>query len=148
MRNLSIISIAIVLLTACSGPAPKKNVESAAEIVSLSKQSFLAKVYNYEKNDSWVYEGSKPCIIDFYADWCAPCRKVAPILKELAATYTDDIVVYKIDVDAEEELAALFGIQSIPALLFVPMDGEPQMLVGLRDKSELAERIDVMLSAK
>jgi thioredoxin len=148
MRNLGIILIAIALATACSGPSSKKTSESAADVVALNKQSFLTKVFDYESNTSWLYAGAKPCIIDFYADWCAPCRKISPILKELAAVYKDELVVYKIDIDAEEELAAQFGIQAIPSLLFVPMHGDPEMSVGSLGKEEIVKRIDRMLASK
>ena len=93
------------------------NVAAQGEVVVLNKADFLTKVYNYEKNQTeWVYEGTKPCIVDFYADWCGPCKKISPILKELAGEYKNDIIIYKINVDNEKELAAAFGIQSIPTV--------------------------------
>ena len=100
--------------------------------VYLSKQDFLEKVMNYEKNQSeWVYEGNLPALIDFYADWCGPCRKAAPILEELAKEYEGKIHIYKIDTQKEQELAAVFGIQSIPAFLWVPQEGRPTMSNGI-----------------
>jgi thioredoxin len=113
------------------------------DVIVLNKADFLAKVFNFEKNpEVWVYEGDKPCIVDFYADWCGPCRKVSPILKDLAALYKDDIVVYKVNVDAEGELAEAFGIQSIPTLLFVPKEGMPQVSQGALPREELVKQID------
>ena len=89
-----------------------------AQVIHLNKAEFLEKVYNYEKNpDKWTYEGDKPAIVDFYADWCGPCKMIAPILEELAAEYAGQIVVYKINTDKEQELSAAFGIRSIPTLL-------------------------------
>ena len=89
----------------------------------LTKESFLEKVFNYEQNKEWKYTGDKPCIIDFYADWCGPCKMVAPVLEELSKEYDGKLYVYKIDTEAEQELASVFGIRSIPSLLFVPYGG-------------------------
>jgi thioredoxin len=96
----------------------------------LTKQTFLDKVFNYEQNKDWKFEGELPCLIDFYADWCQPCKMVAPILEELAEEYKGKINIYKIDTESEQELAAAFGIRSIPSLLFCPKDGQPQMAMG------------------
>ena len=100
----------------------------------LKKETCISKVFNYENNKEWKFEGDKPCIIDFYADWCGPCKMVAPILEELAEEYDGKLNVYKIDTEAEQELAAVFGIRSIPSLLFVPLDGQPQMAAGALPK--------------
>mgnify|MGYP000256170517 CR=1 FL=1 len=87
---------------------------------NLTKQTFLEKVFNYEKNKDWMYEGKLPAIIDFYADWCGPCKMIAPVLEELSNEYAGKINIYKVDTEAEQELAAAFGIRSIPSILFVP----------------------------
>ncbi len=100
----------------------------------LTKETFISKVFDFEHNQEWKYNGDKPCIIDFYADWCGPCKMVAPILEELAEEYKGDLNVYKVDTEAEQELAAVFGIRSIPSLLFVPMNGQPQMAMGALPK--------------
>lgn len=119
--------------------------------IYLKKKDFLEKVMNYEKNPTeWVYEGDKPCIIDFYADWCAPCKKAAPVLEELAKEYAGQIYVYKINTDQEKELSGAFGIRSIPAFLWVPMDGKPQMTSGIArteadTKKMFKEMIDKVL---
>lgn len=100
--------------------------------VKLTKQEFLDKVMDYEKNPTaWVYKGTLPCLIDFYADWCAPCRITSPILDELAKEYSGKISVYKIDVQVEKELAAVFGVQGIPAFLYCPVEGNPSMTSGI-----------------
>lgn len=100
----------------------------------LTKETFISKVFNYEANKEWRFEGDKPCIIDFYADWCGPCKIVAPILEELAREYDGKLNIYKVDTETEIELASVFGIRSIPSLLFVPKDGQPQMAMGALPK--------------
>lgn len=160
----TVLSLAFIALffVACNGQTNKE--ESADSTVSktlkkgkdmkttmnLNKIDFLTKVNNYEANPTeWKYLGDKPAIIDFYADWCGPCKVVAPILEELAAEYGDDIYIYKINTEQEQELAAVFGIRSIPSLLFIPMDGQPQMAQGALPKHVLKEAInDVLLNKK
>jgi len=114
----------------------------------LTKETFFKKVFNYEQNKDWKYEGELPAIIDFYADWCGPCKMVAPILEEISEEYAGKINVYKIDTEAEQELAGAFGIRSIPSLLFVPKEGQPQMAQGALPKDALKEAIEnVLLSS-
>ena len=103
-------------------------------IEHLTKETFLNKIFNYEKNKEWKFEGKKPCIIDFYADWCGPCKVVAPVLEELSKDYDGKINVFKVDTEAEQELASVFGIRSIPSFLFVPAKGQPQMAMGALPK--------------
>lgn len=123
--------------------------ENTMKTIHLTKADFLAKVANFEAApDEWKYLGDKPAVIDFYADWCGPCKVIAPILEELAAEYDGEIYVYKIDTEKEQELAAAFGIRSIPTLLFVPMNGEPQMARGALPKGTLKEAIDTVLLNK
>lgn len=123
--------------------------ENKMKTINLSKSEFLTKVMNFEQNpQEWKYLGDKPCIIDFYADWCGPCKMVAPLLEELAKEYDGEIYVYKIDTEKEQELAQAFGIRSIPSLLFVPMNGQPQMVMGALHKSELKKAIDDILLKK
>ncbi|MDH6342483.1 thioredoxin [Parabacteroides sp. PFB2-12] len=117
--------------------------------IHLTKTDFLSKVANYEANPTeWKYLGDKPAIIDFYASWCGPCKMIAPILEELAAEYGDSLYIYKIDTEAEQELAAAFDIRSIPTLLFVPMEGAPQMAQGAMSKSMFKEAIESVLLKK
>ncbi|MEW5845047.1 MAG: thioredoxin [Bacteroidota bacterium] len=103
-------------------------------IEHLTAETFKQKVFNYEKNNEWKFEGDKPAIIDFYADWCGPCKMVAPILEELAKEYEGKINIYKVDTEEEQELAAVFGIRSIPSLLFIPLNDQPQMAMGALPK--------------
>ena len=113
---------------------------------SLTKETFLEKVFNYEQNKEWKFEGELPCIIDFYADWCGPCKMVGPVLKELAEEYQGKLNIYKVDTDAQQELAAAFGIQSIPSILFVPLNGKPQMAAGALPKNALKKAISEVLN--
>ncbi len=112
---------------------------------NLTKTDFLTKVFDYENNKEWKYKGELPAMIDFYADWCQPCKMVAPVLEELSDEYSDKIKIYKIDTEAEQELASVFGIKSIPSLLFIPTDGKPQMSQGALPKQALKEAIDNVL---
>jgi len=114
----------------------------------LTKKDFLEKVFNFEKNKEWKFEGDVPCIIDFYADWCQPCKMVAPILEELSDEYGDKLNIYKVDTEAERELSAAFGIRSIPSMLFCPKDGEPQMAAGALPKQNLEQIIAEVLKVE
>jgi thioredoxin 1 len=100
----------------------------------LTKETFRTKVFNFEKNKEWKFEGTRPCLIDFYADWCAPCKMVAPVLEDLSKDYKDKVDIYKVNTEEEQELASMFGIQSIPSLLFVPLTGQPRMAMGALPK--------------
>ncbi len=114
----------------------------------LTKATFLTKVYDYERNKEWKFEGELPAIIDFYADWCGPCRMVAPVLEQLSKEYEGKINIYKVDTEAEQELAAVFGIRSIPSLLFIPKEGKPQMAMGALPKESFVQAIDDVLLRK
>ncbi len=111
----------------------------------ITKADFLEKIFDYEKNTEWSYKGELPALIDFYADWCAPCKIVAPVLEELSETYNGKINIYKVDTEAEQELAAIFGIRSIPSLLFIPKNDKPQMAVGALPKETLVNAIEQVL---
>lgn len=111
----------------------------------LTSETFKSKVFNYEASQEWKYQGTVPCLIDFYADWCGPCKMVAPVLEELQKEYGDKIVIYKVDTEEQRELAGLFGIQSIPSLLFVPLEGQPQMAMGALPKSTFVQAISEVL---
>lgn len=114
---------------------------------NLTKETFLAKVFNYEQNQEWKFEGELPCLIDFYADWCGPCKMVAPILEELSKEFDGKINIYKVNTEVEQELAAAFGIQSIPSMLFCPMNGKPQMAMGALPKQSMTDAINEVLLA-
>ena len=108
----------------------------------LTKQTFLEKVFDYEKNKEWKFEGELPCIIDFWAPWCGPCKMVGPIIDELSEEYKGKVNFYKVNTDEEQELGAVFGIRSIPSLLFIPKDGQPKLAVGALPKESFKSTID------
>ena len=117
--------------------------ESQGEVEYLSYDTFLTKVWNFEANSQeWIYEGDVPCVIDFYADWCGPCKRVAPIMDDLADRYDGKVKIYKIDTDKEKELASAFGIRSIPSVLFVPMKGKPMMQTGALPRDQYIKIIE------
>ncbi|HNR15466.1 MAG TPA: thioredoxin [Chitinophagaceae bacterium] len=113
--------------------------------VQMTTQDFKDKVFNYETEQDWKYLGQLPAIIDFYADWCGPCKMVAPVLEELSKEYEGKLVIYKVNTDIEQELSAVFGIQSIPTLLFIDSAGEPMMQPGAYPKHILKKIIEEKL---
>lgn len=149
--------VSVLTLTACQAKSDKKDkTEENITInntnmttVKLTKEIFIEKVANYEANpNEWKFLGDVPCIIDFYADWCGPCKAIAPILDELAAEYGDKLIIYKVDTEKEQDLASDFGIRSIPTLLFVPMEGAPQTVQGALPKAQLKEAIKEVLKVQ
>ena len=115
---------------------------------NLTRDTFLEKVFDYTKNKDWKFEGDKPAIIDFYADWCGPCKMIAPILEQLSEEYEGKIDIYKIDTEKEQELSAAFGVRSIPTLLFCPVGEEPQMANGALPKPDLEKVIAQVLKVE
>jgi len=111
----------------------------------LTKETFLSKIFDYENNKDWKFEGDLPCIVDFYADWCGPCKMIAPVLEELSEEYKGKINIFKINTEQELELSSAFGIRSIPSLLFIPKTGQPQMAMGALPKESLKQVIDDVL---
>lgn len=160
MRFLIISVLAAIVLSACSTSGKENNQEANSQqtennmqtkqkTINLTKAEFLTKVANYEESpEKWEYLGDKPCLIDFYADWCGPCKVVAPILEELADEYEGEIYIYKVDTEAEQELAGAFGIRSIPTFLFCPMGEQPQMAQGALPKDAFKQAIDEVLLKK
>mgnify|MGYP002925738258 CR=1 FL=1 len=150
---------AVLLLAACGSPASSEarmendtdtktqiQTDTIMKPIELTKAEFLQKVANFESSpNEWHYLGDRPALIDFYASWCGPCRMVAPILEELAGEYEGKIVVYKVNTEKEPDLAAAFGIRSIPSILFIPMSGKPQMLQGAMPKDAFKKAIEEYL---
>jgi thioredoxin len=116
--------------------------------VNLTLDKFKSDVFDFENNETWNYKGELPAIIDFYADWCGPCKTIAPILEELSETYNGKLIIYKVNTEIEQELSALFGIRSIPSLLFIPMHKQPMMQAGALPKNALIEVINDELLEK
>ena len=116
-------------------------------MIQLTTQGFKDKIFNYETETEWKFGGELPAIIDFYADWCGPCKAIAPVLEELSKKYAGRLLIYKIDTDKESELSSIFGIQSIPTLLFIPMQGSPMLQKGAVPKNALVEVIEEKLLA-
>lgn len=114
----------------------------------LSKETFKNKVFDYEQHKEWNFAGELPCVIDFYADWCGPCKMVTPILEELAEKYSGKVNIYKIDTEDQQELAAAFGIRSIPSILFCPKDGKPQMAMGALPKESFEKAFKDILNVE
>ena len=114
----------------------------------LDLNGFKDKIFNYETEQEWKFKGDKAAIIDFYADWCGPCKSIAPILEELSDQYKEQLVIYKVDTDKETELSSLFGIQSIPTLLFIPLNGNPMVQKGALPKNVLEQIIEERLLQK
>jgi thioredoxin len=140
MRRKFILLILTVVVGLLSCNAQSKNTSE------LTKKEFLQKVWNFETSPkAFKYLGNKPAIIDFHAVWCGPCKKLNPILEELALKYKNKVIFYKIDVDKEKELAQGFGIQSIPTILFIPRKGEPSLSAGLLSKEDLIKIIEEQL---
>ena len=114
----------------------------------LTNETFKEKVFNYEANKEWKFEGEIPAIIDFYADWCGPCKTVAPILEELQTEYGDKLNIYKVNTEEQRELSSVFGIQSIPSLLFIPKEGQPQMAMGALPKESFIQAFKDVLNVE
>lgn len=120
----------------------------ADDVRYLTTAQFLERVFDYKNNKDWKFKGDKPCVIDFYTTWCGPCKRLAPIMEELSQTYCDQVVFYKVDTERERELAYLFGINSIPQVLYIPMEGKPMLLQGLYPKENIVQIIEEFLLKK
>ena len=117
-------------------------------VIHLTNEQFKKMVFNYEASKVWKYQGDKPCIIDFYADWCGPCRMMSPRLEEIAKEYAGKLIVYKVNTDQEQQLSANLGIQSLPTIVFVPQNGNPQASVGVIPKESLVKAVHEVLLIK
>lgn len=150
---MAVLVLSSMLTYACTDGNKQKQTEQEAtaqdgNVIVMNKDMFIKNVFDYENTKEWKYKGNKPAIIDLYADWCGPCRLTAPIMKELAKEYAGKIVIYKVNVDKEKELAALFNATSIPLFVFIPMQGEPQLFKGAADKATYQKVINDFLLKK
>jgi len=143
----------IVLLSNCNAGNPEKTKNSTGTsvpmaVIVMTNETFKQKVFNYDKNKEWKYDGNLPAIIDFYASWCGPCRQLSPRVEEIAKKYAGKIIVYKVDTDAEQLLAQNMGIQSLPTLLFIPIKGQPHSSLGAVPNETLEKAIHEVLLVK
>jgi len=138
----------LLIFSNCNAGSPAKTntaATGAGSVIVLTNETFKTKVFDYEKNTTWKYEGNLPAIVDFYADWCAPCRRLSPLVEEIAEKYKGKIVVYKVDTDAQQKLAQSMGISSLPTLLFIPVKGQPRSSLGALPKENLEKAIKEVL---
>jgi thioredoxin 1 len=143
----------LMLLANCQTADKKQDDQKllsakVGEVVVLTDQTFKEKVFNYSINKNWKYEGNVPCIVDFYADWCGPCRRVSPILEEIAREFSGKIIVYKVNTDKERTLSGNLGITSLPTILFAPVTGQPQIVMGAYPKDALLKIVNEVLLKK
>jgi thioredoxin 1 len=148
LLSLLISSIFFVNCRSEKGNKSEANNPGADNVVHLTTAEFKKMVFNYEVNKDWKYEGTQPAIVDFYADWCAPCRQLAPLLEEIAKEYNGKIIVYKVDTEKERELTQNMNISGLPTLLFIPAQGKPQMSMGLIPKETLVKVVNEVLLIK
>lgn len=149
--KITALAVTIMIGLASCGNAgaqnDKKSENKGNTVTELNADSFKANVYDLSE-ETLVYLGDRPAIVDFAASWCGPCQRIAPILNELAQEYAGRIVIYKIDIDKNRELAKAFNVSSIPALLYIPVDGEPVMTIGARNKGQFTTEIETILLGK
>ncbi len=154
MKKALLVLIGITLIAASgfklysSTTEGTKDTDSKNAVISLDADSFKDKVFNYEEGQQWNYKGDVPAILDFYADWCGPCKMLSPVLNKIQKEYDGKLQIYKINTDEQRELAATFGIRSLPTIVFVPMDGEPQATMGYHSKDDLEEMITKILQVE
>jgi thioredoxin 1 len=148
LLSLLVSSLFIVNCRSENGNASEAAKSGDANVVHLTNADFKKMVFNYEVDKEWKYQGTQPAIIDFYADWCAPCRQLAPLLEEVAKEYAGKIIVYKVDTEKERDLAQNMGISGLPTLLFIPAQGSPQISMGLIPKESLVKAINEVLIVK
>ena len=117
----------------------------AEDVIYMTTEQFRERIFDYKNEKEWVFKGDKPCVIDFYTTWCGPCKRLSPIMEELSQTYCDQVLFYKADTERERELAYLFGINTIPQVLYIPVEGKPMMMKGLYPQEEIVRIIDEFL---
>jgi thioredoxin 1 len=146
MKNI-LFSITLLLTFLGVSYSQQQNTNTGS-VIHLTNAQFKTLIFNYEVNKEWKYAGSKPAIIDFYANWCGPCRIMAPRLEEIAKEFAGKIIVYKVDTDQEQQLSTNLGVQSLPTLVFIPQNGKPQASIGVISKESLVNAIHEVLLIK
>ncbi|MFP4621903.1 MAG: thioredoxin [Bacteroidales bacterium] len=153
MKRLTLLLLVLIpfMLQACQGTGASEKEEKNESfsshgdenkaVINLTAEQFREKIVDYKNSETWEYQGNKPCLIDFYADWCGPCKVTSPIIEEIAKEYKEKIHVYKVDVDEEKELAGVMGIQSIPTFLYCPEEGKPRMSSGIGQSEKETKQI-------
>ena len=147
---LTVMIISLIFNNCSAGNKDNKVKKPATNdiVLSLTNEAFKKMIFNYDVNKEWKYEDSKPAIIDFYADWCPPCRQLSPLVEEIAKEYNGKIVVYKVNTDEEKGLAQCMGISSLPTLLYIPVKGKPQITLGMLPKETIVKMINEILLTK
>lgn len=141
----------VILLSNCNAGNPSKttnNANTPGSVIVLTNELFKQNIFNYDVNEQWKFEGKLPVIIDFYADWCGPCKQLSPRIEEIAREYAGKIIVYKVNTDVEQLLAQRIGIRNLPTLLFIPVKGKPQSTMGALPKETLVKAIQEVLLVK
>ena len=146
-KTAALAVMVMIALASCGNAGAqndKKTENKAKAVTELNADSFKAKVYDMSKEEL-IYLGEKPAIVDFTATWCGPCQRIAPVLDQLAAEYDGKVAIYKVDIDKNRDLAKAFNVTSIPAILYIPLNGEPVMTIGSRDKGKFVSEIETIL---
>lgn len=144
--------IGSIILSSCKSVESEKSIPQSAtnqtlknQVIYLTNETFKQQVFNYDLNKEWKYNGTMPAIIDFYADWCAPCRQISPVIEELAKEYDGRIIVFKVNTEKERFLAQNLGVQALPTVMLIPLEGQPQVIMGALPKAELVKAIQEVL---
>lgn len=146
-KTAALAVMVMIALASCGNAGAqndRKTENKAKAVTELNADSFKAKVYDMSKEEL-IYLGDKPAIVDFTATWCGPCQRIAPVLDQLAAEYDGKVAIYKVDIDKNRDLAKAFNVTSIPAILYIPLNGEPVMTIGSRDKGKFVSEIETIL---
>jgi len=152
-KGIFLLSMSLMVFFGCKSGEPDTSESKTSikqeiqnQVIYLTNETFKQKVFNYDLETEWKYSGNQPAIIDFYADWCAPCRQISPVIEELAREYHGRITVYKVDTEKERQLAQNLGVQALPTVLLIPLEGQPQAIMGALPKADLVKAIqDVLL---
>ncbi len=145
---VAIVMISVITIAFAQSSGEKKEKVQTGVVLQMNNELYIKNITDYRNANEWKYKGDLPAVIDFYADWCGPCKKVAPLMKELAKEYEGKIKIYKVNVDNEKDLASALNIESLPTILFIPMKGVPQVVIGSADKATFKQAIDQVLLGK